>query len=235
MKKILAFLFGIGLIWFGIWLSLKLWEGGTGLLFGAGLIVGGIYLFASIFEDDTLRSAVIKICFVLAAASILIGVLWGRDLSTFGNAGGVCSGHEIHNSVPYTDVSSIHPLRVIGKLGDQNLYFDDYPDGWRAKSMKELQIVACLEEEWRIIEKCSYGRFGISSDAELIRELHIVYVTVYESYSGQKLDEISIIGKNPRPCADNEKFTEGQKVKIVKGEPVHWKEIFSRLQKWVVP
>jgi hypothetical protein len=85
-----------------------------------------------------------------------------------------------------------------------------------------MQLVACIQESWKTIERCAY-----ENDSFMEREQHSLVITVLTAFQGRLVDKIELKGGLPEKCKDVEEFRE--KVKTVRGSEVSLQQILEQL------
>ncbi len=132
--------------------------------------------------------------------------------------GNICSGTGAASSAAYA-ASGQHPViyavdRPMGYTSDAFYYT---PLTWKANSLDEMQLVACITEEETELEQCSYD-VSTGGKAVLIRAQYQVVVTLREAQTGAVVATSDVIkGDLPRECQVSEEFTAGELTQYVTG------------------
>ena len=132
--------------------------------------------------------------------------------------GVICGGTGAANAAAYT-ASGQHPI-IFATEGYDGNYLPAYntPLAWKANSLEEMQLVACITERNAEIEQCSYEISGSKDSAVLIRTQSKALVTLREAQTGAVVatsDELT--GGLPRECQDSEQFQDGESTQYVTG------------------
>lgn len=117
------------------------------------------------------------------------------------------AGTPIAGARSYEDSEAFHPAVVVG------------PNPWPAESgtwtptaLRFLELVVSVEDvAWEQLEVCSGYVFDDSPDsAEIIRERGEQTVRVLRASDGSVVEEQSFTGSDPRPCEEEEMFTDAE-------------------------
>jgi len=212
------------------------------ILFSFMLSGGQWNIFVVIFTtfDKPIASSIFLIESVLIIVSILfIGFTGRADHLVDGAANKVCDGSFVLEATPYNDDATVHPIVLFYTLSERGWKSVDYPQNWLPKSVKEIQLVACIDDDWQIIETCYY-RNEIKTYAG--NELETIYrkqlyrnVRVVEAATGKTLDIFTQTGSAPPKCEFHEVFVGLETVRVKQGSSISPKTLFNQLERLVNP
>jgi hypothetical protein len=233
----LDFIFGLSLTVGGIW-GLKEVVLAPDVQMHAGIwmlaimfvffIIGGQYNMARALQD------VPRIFFVelaLVFISLFAVVFWGRlDSATGKAARNVCNGIQVAEASEYSTQGGIHPVAILYESTGRSLNTGDYPDGWLPETVNDLQLVACIDDDWQTIETCRYEGNNV-----ILRERHRVNIRVLSASSLEEIDQFLFTGGSPSKCDFSEAFDGSGNTKTFKGDEVPVQKIMDRLAQIVAP
>ncbi len=137
----------------------------------------------------------------------------------------VCDGGSLPNAAGYTPGEAIHPMVIFLAYEKQSIPVAEYPQGWLAKGITDLQLVACAEETWRSVETCKYN--GTSTTLE--RQRQWVVVNLVAAKTGALLGQSpSIPGETPDACP--KQIREPGFIDNKKGSPVKYPLIVTEVK-----
>ena len=164
-------------------------------------------------------------------AALFFTVTLGRnrvDTGMMAQAAAVCNGTGIAQAAPYPSGEGPRQILVMYRQSGQSILRDDYPAGWLPTQIETLQLVACVELSWQILEECEYDPAGVVS-----REQQQMVASLYAAQTGQLLDEIILDGGIPGRCKTMETFEGSQRTKAITGSPVALGDLFAELTTYV--
>jgi hypothetical protein len=136
----------------------------------------------------------------LAAFSLLALLLAacesGVDKNLEKAAAEVCNGGSLPNAVGYAPGKGEHPLVVYQLDSKQSIPVDDYPQNILPKRVNDLQLVACVVDEWKTVETCKYHN---TSNTIEIQQNHKI-ISVIAAKTGEKLAALEVWGGSYSPC-----------------------------------
>lgn len=232
-----GFLIGECLTGFGVWnLTVSFREPNLKMgidwfhiiFFGLMILFGQSAVFESLKRVPRIFIAQL----VLVIISLPITALWGGGINATVEkaASDVCLGNKIENTSGYSNNSSIHPIVIIYKSTGRSFRRNNYPADWLPKTEGDLQLVACIDEQWKTLERCNYG-----SNSVLFREQQIWTVELLDTKSLQEIEKFEIQGGVPSKCSDKETFVKGGEYKQVRGESITSEQLISQLSRFVNP
>ncbi len=212
------------------------------ILFSFMLILGQWDIFVVIFTtfDKPVATSIFLIESILIIVSSLFMGFAGRANHLVDEAANkICSGSFIFEATLYNDDTTTHPIVLFYTRSERGWKSAEYPQNWLPKSVKEIQLVACIDDNWRIIETCYY-RNEIKTYAG--NELETIYrkqlyrtVRVVEAVTGKTLDTFTQTGGIPKKCESHEVFVALETVRVKEGSSIHPKTLFDQLERFVNP
>jgi len=142
------------------------------------------------------RKSLVWVAALSLLALLLTACASGVDKNLEKAASEVCNGGSLPNAVVYTPGKGDHPLVVYQLDWNQSIPVDDYPQNWLPKSENELQLVACVIDEWKTVEICRYHN---TSNTIEIQQNHKI-ISVIAAKTGEKLAELEVWGSSYSPC-----------------------------------
>jgi hypothetical protein len=170
------------------------------------------------------RVLIIEIGVAFIAGAIYVWTISRNsiDANLTKTANAVCQGKALSSTTDYNPQLRNHPIVIVYQSTGKSLKASNYPDGWLPTSTAEMQLVACIQESWKTIERCAY-----ENDSFMEREQHSLVITVLTAFQGRLVDKIELKGGLPEKCKDVEEFRE--KVKTVRGSEVSLQQILEQL------
>ena len=90
----------------------------------------------------------------------------------------------------------------------------DLPAAWRAEDESSVVLVGCVSEDYVELETCTYSRQADAGDTYQVnirREQHTATMTLVNPATGQRIDELTLMGAMPAACpADTDGLTSGR-------------------------
>jgi hypothetical protein len=150
--------------------------------------------------------------------------------------GPICKGTPLPEAPSYTQASGTHSLVVLEleSDGEYNYGFIDpnsyrLPDGWRARYVKDLALVVCVDkEENALVEECEYTLKDGGGTATLSRYSTQVTFRLMEAQTGREIAADTLVGM-PRECQETEEFLEGTTGASIYGQ------VYEDLEDWLRP
>lgn len=176
--------------------------------------------------ENHLRYFIAEIILLVVFAVTM--ALWGRDQYFVEKAAiSVCNGKSVPNTALYSTSNETHPIYIL-RLKRSQINRGDYPSGWLPKTVGELQLVACIDDEHKKIETCKYQ--ALSKD----RIQDYMQVKVIAAQTGQEVSSFQLDGQEPRACELIETFYSDRDNNIY-GYEVPTQELINRLSSLVAP
>jgi len=153
---------------------------------------------------------------------------------------GVCDGTGRDNATAYPTANS-SPLVVVAyeaykdlpPLTSDRYDENDVPEAWRATAVEDIELVACVYEQFIKVESC--GLYVSAAVGSAYRQKHKVEVTLREAKTGTIVATTTLWGSEPAPCPETIIITSptGVGTEYVKGSEVPFSEIQSWLTQYV--
>lgn len=167
----------------------------------------------------------IGVIVVVAAVILLI-----KPFDTLaGDAMDVCSGKARSDMAAYTAGPGMHPVVVVFQQAGTNASSREYPQGWQAPSVGEIQLVACVNEEYIDFHTCNYD-----GNNTLLIQQHQQTVTLYAAQTGKQVHQFTLYGE-AGDCDETEEFKGENATKTDRGVPVPIGELMAALKAYVNP
>lgn len=144
-------------------------------------------------------------------------------------AGMVCNGERLPQATAYQLQVVPHHILVIYQSSKQSLLINDYPPNWIPEQIEGLQLVACLEYTWDLIERCEYERNHIME-----REQYVMSVTLRSAWDGQVVNRFQLHGEAPSDCSTYEIFEGNEFTKTVRGSEIDLPRLMDQLRSYVI-
>jgi hypothetical protein len=251
-NKGLTFIIGVGLtLWSisGITQPLRdptiVMHGGRwviAILFSFMLIVGQWNIFVVIFTtfDKPVATSIFLLeSMLIIVSSIFFGFTGRANHLVDEAANKICSGSFILEATPYDDDTTTHPIVLFYTRSERGWKPAEYPQNWLPKSVKEIQLVACIDDDWRIIETCYYRNeiktYTGNEFETLYRKQLYRTVRVVEAITGKNLDTSTQTGSLPPECEFHEVFVGLETVRVKEGNSLPSKTLFNHLEQFVNP
>ncbi len=206
-------------------------------------MLAGLFLFFFVMGQSSIFSAVFstfdrpiaKPIFIIELAAVIVSILFfgfqGR--ANFGvdiAANKICNGSFNSETSLYANGTTPHPIVLLYTQTGRGWQSAEYPPNWLPKSVKEIQLVACINDNWRTIETCDYG---FNKENSIIRKQVFRTVTVIEATTGKTLDTFSQTGATPPECPTSAMFSSNQSTKVDSGNPIPQKTLLDLLESFV--
>jgi hypothetical protein len=135
----------------------------------------------------------------------------------------VCGGGANTSAAPYDKANKIHPILLLNTLGDMHAWSDDLPEQWWPKSVDEVELIACVSEQYKsIVNVCTYN-YG----PDVINYVYSVNIDLWEAKTGKIVSRGDLTGKNepcPKEADVNLTKVNGDYVKVI--DVINWLEGF---------
>lgn len=161
--------------------------------------------------------------------------------------GAACQGQPIPEAAPFDPQSkAIHPIVMVSDTGGNHAWNEALPEDWRASSLDQVELVACLGEQKTTISlSCPYTA-GKTVNYNTYQLDYFVVVAKtgeklrmeYNPYSASELDQ-RIMGAPPSElswlgeCKEIETFAEGKDIKEYFGGEIDSSSIVSAIYPYV--
>ncbi len=202
------------------------------IMFTLFLVMGQWLVFLAVFTtlDKPVANYVFLVETVLVIGSIFFVGNFGRASSAVDEAAiKICNGVAVTEAAVYNQGTSLSPLALLNIRTQRGWNAADYPANWLPNSVDEMQLVACIEDDWHILESCKYsGGKNILRREQIYRTVRVV-----QAASGETLDSFTLTGGVPRACGSSEIFSSNQSLKVSQGDPILPQELFDRLARFV--
>ncbi|MDY7080123.1 MAG: hypothetical protein SXV54_24850 [Chloroflexota bacterium] len=150
--------------------------------------------------------------------------------------GPICQGTPLPDAPAYTQASGTHSLVVLELEEDGNYDYGfinpnyySLPDGWRARYVKDLELVICVDkEEDELVETCEYTLVDSGDQITLSRFAKHVTFRLLEAQTGREIASDTLVGM-PRECQDTEEFLEETTGSSIVGHG------YDELEDWLRP
>jgi len=144
----------------------------------------------------------------------------------------VCQGTGIPEAESCSDGPGLRPLVMFepteDSIEDWIHWNSSLPDDWHPAEIQSLQLVACVTENDRLIDVCSY------TDGTTIRRYQCgKNIKLVEARTGKPVAVDTLLGPMPWPCA--EVITSGGGTRSVNGGDVQIEQIIDWLAPYVEP
>jgi hypothetical protein len=162
---------------------------------------------------------------------VAISFLGRTNIALEKDASVICNSAGNPNASMYSTSKGIHPIMIIYTSNGRGLQSKDYPANWIPKKMADLQLVACLEDNWITVESCPY-----IGNNTILRLQETMKITVYNAQSRQIIDKFELTGGTPGACEYSESFgTSGGARVRRQGSGISGQVITSQLEHIVNP
>jgi len=180
---------------------------GAGIGLAALLLAGLLLAPLQAMREGRLQGFLTFLAVALAAVvgfgaySALLGWLESRTGPVVETLGVVCTdGVGVPDAKPVKGEGPFHAV-VVGADGSEIDWSEKGAD-WRADSVEDTELVACVEIRTKIVETCSYRPVGsVTAVKNVTRERSVVDVQIFAAHSGRKLESFSI-RHDPQKCPD---------------------------------
>jgi hypothetical protein len=105
------------------------------------------------------------------------------------------------------------------------------PEGWRAKSVEQAQLVLCNELRQEVLEGCDYST-GVGTRL-LSRVRYVQEVVLYEARTRTALARTRFEGSEPPPCPETMSFGEHETLKDWAGSYPPEEPIVEFARPWI--
>jgi hypothetical protein len=143
-------------------------------------------------------------------------------------------GAGVAEAAAYTQTSGMHPIVFARRSINWTPDFD-YHNPWNPSKLAEAQLVACIVQEGKTLEKCNYTLSGGKSGTVVRIQIQTV-VTLREAQTG-KVVAISpaLKGSLPAECSKSELFSGGETSKVFQGsapvtETLDWLRPYVKIE-----
>ena len=212
------------------------------ILFSFILIGGQWNIFTVIFTtfDKPIATSIFLIESALIVISSLFIAFAGRANHSVDEAANkVCNGSFLLEATLYNDDATAHPIVLFYTRSERGWKSADYPQNWLPKSVNEIQLVACIDDDWRTIETCYYRNdiktYAGNEFETLYRKQLYRNVRVVEAVTGKTLDIFTQTGSVPPKCEFHEIFVGLETVRVKEGSSISPKTLFDQLERFVNP
>lgn len=157
---------------------------------------------------------------------VTIPFLWlkARRSAALEPYAGVCNGSGLAQATAYTGGRGLHPIVFLATDGTPGAWSDQLPKGWEPVTLAETELVACGEEEERLLEVCPYA-----GGSDVRRYQYVARIVLRSATTGEQLGLLTVQGEPPRTCAAEESVN----VSRLDGSHVDFDEIKQWLSGYV--
>jgi hypothetical protein len=196
--------------------------------------LGGIFVLGQAFIGIAFsrRGALFVIELISVVAMVIFLIIQGRQGNRVQNAAQkVCAGTGLSTAAPYNPtVTGLHPIVLYYPFNGNSPKEEEYPNGWLPKEETNLQLVACLNEEWLTLQTCQY-----SDNTSAIRQQHQVTIEVHSTQTAELVKTMVLKGGQPPACAGTTQAKATPSRTFVGGEAVSLSAIIQQLTPLVAP
>lgn len=193
--------------------------------------------FVGIFAIACLGLTVLGLCIVIVS-SILNAVETSSVNQIYGETYArscepVPTGRETIDNMP--ELEPAHKLLIlISDSQRRHSWHAELPRQWRADTVEEVVLIACIEEELLLLETCEYLRDSArSEDAYTVRIRRQQYQTrliILNAHTAQRIDSRTVTGSEPPECPEDDgRIGSGER----RGEPVEWADFAPWVERYV--
>jgi hypothetical protein len=106
---------------------------------------------------------------------------------------------------------------------------------WQAADEAAVALVGCVAEDYIELEECTYSRLAERGEEpytiRVTREQHTVTITLINPTTGQRIDELTLMGSEPGPCPpDTDDLTTGRE----RGDDLTWADFAAWAEPYIL-